>query len=158
VTGAAERASAATRVPEVEIAEATTEADRAACIALRIEVFCGEQGVTEREELDGLDDAARHLLARRGGVPVGTLRLRVLGEAAKIERVCVARPARGQGIGAALTLRALALARTLPGVTVARLGAQTAAIGFYERLGFAAHGPEYLDAGIPHRDMTRPLP
>ena len=37
------------------------------------------------------------------------------------------------------------------------LGAQTHAIGFYEKLGFTAFGPEYLDAGIPHRDMDRPL-
>lgn len=36
----------------------------------------------------------------------------------------------------------------------ARLGSQTHAIGFYEKLGFAAEGPEYDDAGIPHRDMT----
>ena len=43
------------------------------------------------------------------------------------------------------------------GVREVALGSQTHAIGFYERLGFRAHGPEYDDAGIPHRDMTRPL-
>lgn len=45
----------------------------------------------------------------------------------------------------------------MPGVTRAKLGAQTHAIGFYERLGFAAYGPEYDDAGIPHRDMALEL-
>ena len=43
------------------------------------------------------------------------------------------------------------------GVTKAKLGAQTHAIGFYEKLGFTVHGPEYDDAGIPHRDMSRSL-
>ena len=139
------------------IGEAVTEADRAACLALRLEVFCGEQGVRRAEEIDGLDDAARHLLARAGGEAAGTLRLRMAGETARIERVCVARAHRGARLGAALMREALRVAAE-EGARQARLGAQTAVLGFYERLGFAAHGPEYLDARIPHRTMTRPLP
>ncbi|MEO0503034.1 MAG: GNAT family N-acetyltransferase, partial [Pseudomonadota bacterium] len=38
-----------------------------------------------------------------------------------------------------------------------RLGAQTHALSFYEKLGFEAFGPVYDDAGIPHRDMERAL-
>lgn len=140
------------------IAEALSDDDRAACLALRFAVFCEEQGVSEAEERDGRDGEARHLLARADGVPAGTLRLRVVEGAAKLERVCVAKPMRGTGLGAALTEAALALAARLPGVTYAKLGAQVPVIAFYERLGFTAEGPEYLDAGIPHRDMTRPLP
>jgi predicted GNAT family N-acyltransferase len=49
----------------VEIAEALTEADRDACLALRLEVFCGEQGVSEAEERDGRDAEAPP--ARAGG-------------------------------------------------------------------------------------------
>ncbi|MEE4120215.1 MAG: GNAT family N-acetyltransferase [Paracoccaceae bacterium] len=139
------------------IAEAATEADRAACLALRIEVFCGEQDVTRDEEIDGLDAAARHLLATVDGTPAGTLRLRFMGKAAKIERVCVARAHRGTGLGAALMREGLRVAADA-GATEAWLGAQVAVIPFYERLGFAAQGPEYLDARIPHRNMTRPLP
>lgn len=140
------------------IAPAETEADRAACFALRDAVFVEEQGVSKEEEYDGRDGAARHLLARLHGTPAGTLRMRVLDDAVKLERVCVARAVRGRGIGAALTRAALDMAREMPGVRAARLGAQVPVIGFYERLGFTAHGLEYLDAGIPHRDMTRPLP
>ena len=47
--------------------------------------------------------------------------------------------------------------RGQPGITRAKLGAQTHAIGFYEKLGFAPYGPEYDDAGIPHRDMVLSL-
>ena len=63
----------------------------------------------------------------------------------------------GTGAGAALIRAALAELRALPGVTRAKLGAQTHAIGFYEKLGFAAYGPEYDDAGIRHRDMALTL-
>ena len=61
--------------------------------------------------------------------------------------------ARGTGAGLALMRAALAELRHR-GVAEARLGSQTHAIGFYEKLGFAAEGPEYDGAGIPHRDMT----
>ncbi len=140
-----------------EIAEAVGAADPAACLALRIAVFCDEQGVTRAEEIDGLDDTARHLLACVAGRPAGTLRLRREGAVAKIERVCIDRALRGKGIGAALVDAALRLAAT-DGAAEARLGAQIALLGFYERLGFVAEGPEYLDARIPHRAMARPLP
>jgi len=37
------------------------------------------------------------------------------------------------------------------------LAAQDSAIAFYERLGYLAEGPEFLDAGIVHRWMRKPL-
>ena len=43
------------------------------------------------------------------------------------------------------------------GARYAKLSAQTHALPFYEKLGFAAYGPEYPDAGIPHRDMVLEL-
>jgi ElaA protein len=131
--------------------------DLATCHALRREVFIIEQNVPAEEEVDGRDGEALHLLATLDGVPVGCARLLVLGETVKIGRVCVLAAQRGTGVGVALIHAALDVARTLPGVSRAKLGSQTHAIGFYERLGFAATGPEYLDAGIPHRDMLRGL-
>lgn len=41
------------------------------------------------------------------------------------------------------------------GLTAVDLHAQTHALGFYERLGYVAYGPEFPDAGIPHRAMRR---
>lgn len=127
--------------------------DIATCRALRRAVFIEEQGVSEADEVDGLDDTAVHLLARRDGVAIGAARLLTLGGTGKIGRVCVLPAARGAGIGAALTRAAVAHFRAVPGVNAAKLGAQTHAIGFYEKLGFVVAGPEYMDAGIPHRDM-----
>jgi ElaA protein len=131
--------------------------DLATCHALRREVFILEQNVPEDLEVDGRDGDALHLLARRDGVAVGCARLLVVGETVKIGRVCVLARERGTGVGVALIRAALDVGADLPDVTRAKLGSQTHAIGFYERLGFSAIGPEYLDAGIPHRDMVRAL-
>jgi predicted GNAT family N-acyltransferase len=35
------------------------------------------------------------------------------------------------------------------------LHAQTQAAGFYRRFGFVEEGPEFMEAGIPHRTMVR---
>lgn len=131
--------------------------DLAACHALRRAVFIEEQGVSEAEELDDKDAGALHLLARRDGRPVGTARILLQGDTGKIGRVCVLAQARGTGLGAALIRAALDALRDRPGITRAKLGAQTHALGFYEKLGFTAFGPVYDDAGIPHRDMIRDL-
>lgn len=131
--------------------------DLAACRALRRAVFIEEQNVPEADEWDGQDTDALHLLAFADGQPVGTARVLLLGDTGKIGRVCVLSQARGTGLGAALILAALDMLRNRPGITRAKLGAQTHAIGFYEKLGFTAFGPIYDDAGIPHRDMSRDL-
>jgi ElaA protein len=131
--------------------------DLATCLAIRRRVFIEEQGVSEAEEVDGLDPVALHLLAMQGATPVGTARILLEGAVGKIGRVCVLEEARGTGLGAALIRAAVAELRAMPGVAKAKLGAQVHALGFYQRLGFEAVGPVYLDAGIPHRDMVMPL-
>ena len=134
----------------------TVTHDFPACAAIRRRVFIEEQNVPEELELDELDATAVHLLAVQDGRPVGTARLLIEGESAKIGRVAVLPEMRGTRAGAALMRAALDELRAR-GVTRAKLGAQTHAIGFYEKLGFTVHGPEYDDAGIPHRDMSRSL-
>ena len=130
--------------------------DIAACRALRRVVFIEEQGVSEADEVDDLDDQAIHLLAV-DGAPIGSARLMVLGAYGKIGRVCVLREGRGQGIGAALIRAAVERFRAEPGVSKVKLGAQVHALGFYEGLGFQPVGEVYLDAGIEHRDMVLAL-
>ena len=131
--------------------------DIAACRALRRTVFIEEQGVSETDEVDGLDDSCVHILARLDGVPVGSARLMTMGDTGKVGRVCVLQSARGTGLGAALMQAAVAQFRSTPGVTKVKLGAQVHALSFYERLGFTAYGPEFMDAGIAHRDMVLAL-
>ncbi|WP_341368448.1 GNAT family N-acetyltransferase [Yoonia sp. BS5-3] len=131
--------------------------DYAPCIALRREVFIEEQGISEPDEIDDLDDQAIHLLATVDGRPVGTARLLIEGEIGKIGRICVLPDRRGTGLGAALVRAGMDHLRQIPGVTQAKLGAQDHAIGFYAKLGFVPIGPFYDDAGIPHQDMIRAL-
>ncbi|SDE37018.1 ElaA protein [Paracoccus isoporae] len=130
--------------------------DLATCHALRREVFIDEQGVSEAEELDDLDHAALHVLGWVGDDAVATARLVVSGDQAKIGRVCVLRAHRGTGAGATIMRGALDILRQR-GIRTAKLASQVHALPFYEKLGFVAYGPEFLDAGIPHRDMTLEL-
>ncbi|MET8979801.1 GNAT family N-acetyltransferase [Streptomyces sp. NPDC004539] len=131
--------------------------DPAACLAVRKEVFVVEQGVPEELEYDADDAGALHVLAvRDDGVPLGTGRLVGDGEAGHLGRLAVTREARGLGVGAAL-VRAIEEAARERGFTAVELHAQTHALGFYERLGYTAYGPEFPEAGIPHRAMRRSL-
>ena len=127
------------------------------CHALRRAVFIDEQGVSEAEEMDDLDDQAIHLLALVDGKALGTARLFIQGEIGKIGRVCVAKEARGTGLGLELMRGAMAELSRQEGIKTLKLSAQCYAIGFYEKLGFSAYGPVYDDAGIPHRDMSCPV-
>lgn len=136
------------------IVEITQDLD--ACLALRRKVFIEEQGVSEAEEIDGKDIEAIHVLARQGKTPVGCARLLAFGTTAKIGRVCVLPEFRGKAVGIALIEACHDAARTT-GATRAILGAQTQALSFYERLGYAGYGELFDDAGIPHRMMERGL-
>lgn len=129
--------------------------DIPACRALRRTVFIEEQGVSEADEIDDLDGVCLHLLAHASGIPVGSARILIKDDIAKIGRVCVLPSYRGTGLGAGLIREALTVSRGK--AKTAKLGSQTHAIGFYEALGFTAIGPVYDDAGIDHRDMVRDL-
>ncbi len=130
--------------------------DMAAVLDIRARVFIEEQGVAAADERDGLDAEAIHLIAFVDGEPVGTARLLIKGDTGRIGRVAVLADRRGCGLGKALMHAALDELRR-QGLARAGLGSQTHAIGFYEALGFEAAGPEYFDAGIPHREMVLSL-
>lgn len=126
-------------------------------LAIRAEVFIAGQGVPPNEEVDGRDPDCLHWVVHDGLGPVATLRVLPKSEnTAKIQRVAVLERARGTGLGAMLMQHVMGELAQM-GFTHATLGAQLSALGFYERLGFAAHGSTYLDAGIEHRDMDIPL-
>ena len=120
---------------------------------IRRQVFIEEQAVPQEEEWDGRDDECLHFLARLDGQPGGTARLLPDGH---IGRVAVLAAGRGRGIGLALMQAAIEAARER-GHAHAELAAQTHALAFYRRLGFEAYGPEFLDAGIAHRNMRLDL-
>ena len=117
---------------------------------IRQAVFIDEQQVPEELEWDGLDDRAFHLLATDpSGNPIGGARILTPGH---IGRMAVIKEWRGHGVGSMLLTAAISYCRD-HGCQVLRLSAQTHAIPFYSRAGFVVCSEEYLDAGIPHRDM-----
>jgi ElaA protein len=130
--------------------------DFAHCVAIRTQVFVEGQGVSAEEEWDGLDPECVHFLARRGGSPVGTARLRRAGADAKAERVAVLESQQGTGVGRAVMLALESEARRI-GLGRVLLHAQVRVIPFYERLGYEAYGPEFVEADILHRKMRKPL-
>lgn len=143
--------------PTGEVSRITAEADFEAALALRREVFIEEQDVPEDLEIDGRDEEATHFLARADGDPVGTARLRDYGEGvAKVERVAVRESHRGEGWGERIMSAVETYARDA-GYDRIRLAAQVPVVGFYERLGHEVVSEEFMDAGIPHRSMEKPL-
>ena len=127
-----------------------------AALALREAVFCGEQGVSLADELDGRDDEAVHLVAIEDGAVVGTCRLLVEGTTVMLGRMAVAPAARGRGLSRALLDEADARARVLGAQRIA-LAAQLAVQDLYERAGYEPYGDVFLDAGIEHVMMAKRL-
>ena len=120
---------------------------------LRQEVFVVEQDCPYLD-LDGrdLEAGTRHLWVADADHPVGYLRLLEDAGCARIGRVVVAGDHRGRGLAEVLMRRAL----DLVGDRVSVLDAQSHLSGWYERFGYVATGPEFLDDGIPHVPMQRP--
>lgn len=123
-----------------------------AAFALRREVFVWEQKVPEEEEHDADDMTATHFVAIAEGEVVGTLRLIDKPEHVKIGRVAVRQSFRGHGIAKQMMAAAMDHARA-QGRDRFYLTAQSDKLGMYEKLGFAAFGPEFQDGGMPHRAM-----
>lgn len=133
---------------------AGTAAEREQAYAVRLRVFVDEQRVPLELERDEHDERADHFLARVAGRPVGAARLLLDGAVAHVQRVAVLPELRGRGLGVAL-MAALERRAAERGARTVDLHAQLHARGFYERLGYAAYGEIFDDAGIDHIAMRK---
>ncbi|WP_276271932.1 GNAT family N-acetyltransferase [Haloarcula litorea] len=141
--------------PEWFVGDDPALVDRAKTV--RRAVFIEEQGVSEAEEMDGKDTDATHVLGAVDGSPVATTRLRFVDDATvKVERVAVLDDYRGEGLGQGV-MRVAERVAADAGAVEAQLHAQTHVRGFYEQLGYEAHGEEFEEAGIPHVAMEKRL-
>jgi predicted GNAT family N-acyltransferase len=129
------------------------EQARAQASRVRFTVFVEEQQVPADIELDEHDAHCLHALAFSDDLAVGTARLLPDGH---IGRMAVLREWRGRGVGTLMLESLIDRARQL-GHSQVMLSAQTHAVSFYRKHGFVEEGAEYMDAGIPHRDMRRRL-
>ena len=122
-------------------------------LAIRIRVFVREQQVPAEIELDNDDQRAIHFVAAVSGKVVGTARIVMKHDNAKIGRMAVVKNYRRKGVGAALLKKAILTAKKLRARRI-YLHAQVAVIGFYQRMGFRAVGRVFDEAGIAHRKMV----
>ncbi|MDF1813281.1 MAG: GNAT family N-acetyltransferase [Verrucomicrobiales bacterium] len=136
----------------VKIVEALWDTHRQSLLAVRTKVFVEEQNVPASMEVDEYDEVSIHVLALDpDDNPIGTARLLPAG---KIGRVAVLKEWRKSGVGRAMMIRLIEIAKQR-GDTELILHAQTWTIPFYRSLGFTAEGDEFDEAGIPHRKMRR---
>ena len=117
---------------------------------IRTAVFIEEQGITAEDEWDDQDTIALHFMVYDEQKAIATARLL---SNHSVGRVAVLSQYRGHGIGRILMQQIIAQAKIEKRPRL-KLSAQVHAIHFYESLGFAVQGSEYLDCGIPHVDMT----
>ncbi len=137
----------------LHVKTATWQDDHSTLKAIRFEVFVEEQGVPASEEVDRFDPISIHAIAWIDGHAAACGRLLPDGH---IGRMAVRKSFRSNNVGGAVLAHLIERARQR-GDTESVLSAQTHALGFYEKYGFVAYGPEYLDCDIPHRDMRKTL-
>jgi predicted GNAT family N-acyltransferase len=139
-----------------EIRRARTREELAAALELRHAVFCVEQGVPEREELDGRDHEGIHLVAVEDGEVVATCRLLVVGRTVQFSRLAVRPSTRRRGIATSM-LEAADVETRAAGARRLVLHAQTYARTLYERAGYVPRGHAFREAGIEHIAMEKEL-
>src|ERR1700733_10171868 len=137
-----------------EVRRARGEDEMSAVLALRHEVFCLEQGVPEREEVDGRDGDAMHLVAVSGADLLATCRLLFVGPRVQFSRLAVRVSARRHGIASALLDLADEEARAA-GSRRLVLHAPTYARSLYEAAGYEPRGRLFMEAGIEHIAMEK---
>ena len=133
---------------------AASDEDLTKAMVVRGIVFCGEQGIAYSIERDEFETSAIHVLGEIEDEPVAAGRVRLLDEYAKLERIAVRAPYRGQGIGHELTEFLITVARDR-GYTSYRMNAQAHLESFYAKLGFRATGERFLEADIEHVLMIK---
>ena len=143
-------------VASYQVRRARSADEVTAAVALRHEVFCVEQGVPEWEELDGRDPDGIHLVAVAGGQLLGTCRLVRIGRTIQFSRLAVRSDARRHGIATALLALADEEARLLGAKRIV-LHAQTYALQLYENTGYRPRGRAFVEAGIEHVAMEKPV-
>ena len=74
----------------------------------------------------------------------------------KIRQMTVAPEFQGEGTGRAL-LQNIEVDLKGRGVELLELDARVSAVGFYEKLGYAADGEEFISVSIPHLRMVKSL-
>ena len=130
---------------------------RTRALPLRLSVFVQEQGVPIELEQDEQDELATHAIVQSALEVLATGRVVIVHPGlAKIGRLAVVKPKRGQGLGRVVLQALIEQAHRL-GAKSVKLHAQCDAVRFYESAGFVSQGQPFDEAGIQHVLMIRDL-
>jgi predicted GNAT family N-acyltransferase len=142
----------------VEVRRADGRAEMDALLDLRHRVFCLEQGVPKREEIDGRDGDAIHLVAvhSEDGRVLGTCRLLFVDRTVQLSRLAVEPDERRKGIATRLLHAADREASAARARRIV-LHAQTYARDLYTADGYEPRGRTFVEAGIEHVAMEKRL-
>ncbi len=130
-----------------------------AVVRLRNEVFVVEQNCVF-QDADGKDPDSHHLLIWNEDTLMAYARLLPKGlayEEMSIGRIVSSPAYRGRGAGKILLTESIQACIELFGYGPIRIGAQLYLKRFYESFGFVQSGELYLEDGIEHIEMTRPV-
>ncbi len=136
----------------MRIVIAKTQKEIADNFLVRGKVFIIGQNIDWDIEFDGLDDEAILFTAYEAKKPVGAARL----YKNKVGRVAVLEEYRGKGIGMALMQKIEEYAKN-HAFDKLILHAQLYVKGFYDKLGYNAHGEIFQEADIDHIEMEKSI-
>lgn len=126
-------------------------------LQLRSEVFVVEQDCVY-QDMDDKDQLALHIMGYKNNKIVAYTRVFKPGDyfkEASIGRVVVRRSERKYGYGLEIMRASIETIHTNFGIVPIHISAQKYLTKFYNSLGFAMIGEEYLEDGIPHVGMVK---
>ncbi|MDF2699864.1 MAG: acetyltransferase [Haloplasmataceae bacterium] len=126
-------------------------------VRIRKEVFIIEQQVPIEEEYDELDNSAIQFIVYDHETPIAAARFRIIDNKGKVERVCVLKNHRKQGVGKLIMNSIEEYAINHTNIHKLVLNAQLTALSFYKKLGFTEFGDIFLDANIEHKSMYKEI-
>ena len=138
--------------------EELTKDELYALLKARTDVFVVEQHCPY-PELDGLDQSSLHLFCmdEAGRVRACMRMFPKSGEPGTVRIGRVLTIDRGTGLGGRLLREGIRTARERLGAREIYVEAQSYAVGYYAREGFRVCSEEFLDDGIPHKQMRLKL-
>ncbi|KAJ3296322.1 hypothetical protein HDU79_007006 [Rhizoclosmatium sp. JEL0117] len=152
--------------PTFTVVTATTKEQIDRCMAIRLQVFCDEQGFSADIEVDEMDAVSTHFLlfpsadVSNLSNAIGVARMFAYPadkSIAKIGRVAVLKAGRMKGAGKALMLGVEDEARKQGTFRICKLHSQCIAEKFYASCGFVSEGDVFDEEGCPHIMMVKKL-
>lgn len=146
---------------KIELIPATDATRLSECLKVRNAVFTLERNVPveiEVDEQDVLGSDCEHFLIKLDGESVGACRCMQTESSVRLQRFCILKECREQGVGkAALTRLEEYYSRRQQSGFRMELDSKFEACGFYEACGYRRESEIFMEAGIPHVKMGKAL-